>query len=128
MGSTVNTARIALNSRYAALRQQILEHYDRLALVGGAPAPRTQRGGCKRPPPKLGHWDAGSNGHSEHTLAAAPELAPVVRAIEVLLEQRDAARIKAQHTPRRRGDNFRPKNGPRAKVQTNPGEWPPIYK
>lgn len=120
MGSTIHVARAALNNQYVPLRQRILDHYQQLALVGCAPS-------GKLPPPKLGYWDAGSNGHSEGTLAASPELAPIVRAIEALLQQRDPARIKAQHVPLRRGDNFRRKSG-KPKVQTNPGEWPPVYK
>ena len=124
MASTLRAERGRLHEEYVRLRLKILYHYSLLDLVGRVPA-STQRNPSKRPPPKLGHWDPGSNGHSEHVLAACPELEPAVRAIEALLKQRDPNYIKARHTPLRRADNFRRRS---PKSQLNPGEWPPKYK
>ena len=131
MASTVAVERGKRQKEYVGLRLKILEQYSLLELVRQVPA-ATQRNPAKRPPPKLGHWDPGSNGHSERVLTDFPELAPIVQRIESLLEQRRPSYIKARHTPLRRGDNFRRKNSggkPREpRVQLNPGEWPPRYK
>jgi hypothetical protein len=120
MASTVNAARRALHEQYVRLRLKIFDHYGRLALVGSLPGAAAQR-----LPPKLGHW---TERHSALVRAVSVELEPIVAQIERLRAGRDPERIKAQHTPLRRGDNFRRKRSDRPKVQLNPGEWPPKWR
>jgi hypothetical protein len=121
MTSTLKSERGKGHAEYIKLRLKILDHYGLLPLVGREAGARAHK-----LPPKLGHWDPGSNGHSERVLDACPELESVVRAIEELLKKRSPDYIKAHHVGMRRGDNFRRRGNP--KNQINPGEWPPKYK
>lgn len=119
MVSTVNVARASLHDEYARLRVKIFDTYRTLALVGRAPG-----AAAHKLPRNLGHWHTG---HSELVRAVAPVLEPIVERIEEMRRQRDPKYIKAHHTPLRRGDNFRRRSG-KAKVQLNPGEWPPKWR
>lgn len=114
MGSTVNTKHIRLNNEYVALRSYILSHYiDALALVGAS-----VHKSAFNIPKRLGNW---RSSHSDLVRSFCPELNGVAQRVERLVEQRDPARIKAQHLPLRRGDNFRRKGVP-TRLQINPGE------
>jgi hypothetical protein len=120
MTSTLAAERNKLNDEYAHLRVKIFDYYRIVGLVGDAPGAREHE-----IPRKLGHWTAR---HSEMVRAVNTALWSTVDHIEALQMRRDPRRIKAQHIPLRRGDNFRRKRDPATRVQLNPGEWPPRYK
>jgi hypothetical protein len=120
MATILKDERSKRHNEYAGLRIEILDHYRVLALVGKTPGAKEHR-----LPPKLGHWN---ERHSDLVRAVDPWLWPVVDRIEELRAERDPELIKAQRTPMQRGKNFGRKGKGRARVQTNPGEWPPIYK
>jgi hypothetical protein len=120
MPTVLKAERGKLQEEYTRLRARIFDYYHLLALIGGAPGARE-----RKLPPKLGYW---TSRHSELVRAVDERIHPTVQHIEKLLTQRDPARIKAQHTWLRRGDNFRRKGKGKMKAQINPGEWPPRYK
>jgi hypothetical protein len=119
MVSTVASARSALNDRYVRLRERILQHYRTvLDLTGRSVDAKTYK-----LPPRLGHWN---EGHSARVLAACPEMAGTVRAIEAMRAQRDRDLIAAKHIKRKPGGRRVFIHADRQ--QLNPGYWPPIYK
>jgi hypothetical protein len=119
MVTRVHAEQTKLHDQYAALRSSILNHYALLPLVGREAAAKAYK-----IPPKLGHWGPQ---HSERVRATCPEAESAVCAIEALIAQRSPAAILAKHGHPRRGGR-RTRGSGAAKVQLNPGEWPPRYK
>ena len=96
MVSTVAAERSKLHDQYPRLRLRILDHYDTRAALTGQPVDAK----TYQLPRKLGHW---GDQHSARVLAACPELAAEVQAIDALRAQRSAELIAAKHVRQQRG-------------------------
>ena len=97
MVSTVAAERSKLHDQYLRLRLRILGHYDARAALTGHPVDVKT---YYQLPRKLGHW---GDQYSARVLAACPELAPEVQAIDALRAQRSAELIVAKHVRQPRG-------------------------